>query len=134
MNEVVQFLKDNPVQFLASVDGKNNARVRPFQFMLEKDGKLIFCTSNRKEVYREIKNNPNIELCAASKDNAWIRLSGKAVFENDMEIKKRIFEISPLVKAIYKQPDNPIFETFYLKGAKAVFADFSGNPPRTVML
>ncbi|WKV08635.1 hypothetical protein Q2T46_14070 [Thermoanaerobacterium sp. CMT5567-10] len=30
--------------------------------MLEKDGKLYFCTSNKKKVYDEIKLNPYIEL------------------------------------------------------------------------
>lgn len=37
---------------------------------------------------------------------------------------------NPIVKNNYQTPDNPIFEVFYLADAKAVIADFSGNPPR----
>lgn len=134
LNEVVQFLKDNPVQYLATVDGGNKPKVRPFQFMLEKDGKLYFCTSNKKDVYKELAGNPYVELCATSKDMVWIRLSGRVVFSADMDLKEKVLEKSPLVKSLYKQPDNPAFEVFYLEDAKAVFADFSGRPPRTAEL
>lgn len=134
MNEVVKFLIENPVQYLGTADKNGNAKVRPFQFMLEKNGKLYFCTSNQKDVYGEIKNNPNIELCTSSPSYAWIRLSGKVVFSSDLSIKTAIIEQSPLVKSIYKTPDNPIFEMFYLENAKAIIADFSGQAPRTIIL
>lgn len=41
---------------------------------------------------------------------------------------------NPIVKGQYQTADNPIFEVFYLDGAKAVIADFSGNPPKEYML
>lgn len=134
MNEVVKFLVENPVQFLGTTGLDGNPKVRPFQFMLERDGKLFFCTSNQKEVYKEIKNNPNIELCTSSPSFAWMRLSGTVAFSDDMDIKAAVIEHSPLVKSIYKSPDNPAFEIFYLKNAKAVIADFSGQPPKTYNL
>ncbi|WP_432403298.1 pyridoxamine 5'-phosphate oxidase family protein [Wukongibacter sp. M2B1] len=134
MKEVVNFLNQNPIQYLATTDKDGNPKVRPFQFMLERDGKLFFGTANNKKVYDEIKNNSNIELCACSPNYAWIRLSGKVVFSNNMDIKTAIIEHSPLVKSIYKTPDNPIFEIFYLEDAKAVIADFSGQPPKEYSL
>lgn len=36
---------------------------------------------------------------------------------------------NPIVKGQYQNADNPIFKVFYLENAKAVIADFSGNPP-----
>lgn len=134
MNEVLNFLNENPVQYLGTTDKDGSPKVRPFQFMLEKDGKLFFGTSNQKEVYREIKNNPSIELCTSSKTFAWLRLSGKVVFSNDLNIKAEVIEHSPLVKSIYKTPDNPTFEIFYLENAKAIIADFSGQPPKEYTL
>ena len=109
MNEVLNFLKSNPVQFLATVGLDNKPKVRPFQFMLEKDGKLFFCTSNEKEVYKEIKSNPYVELCSSSLESVWVRLHGKVVFKNDPDIKSKILENNPLIKSIYQTPDNPIF-------------------------
>lgn len=134
MNEVVGFLNENPIQYLGTTDKEGNPKVRPFKFMLERDGKLFFCTSNQKEVYQELKNNSNIELCVNSPKYIWIRLSGRAVFSNDLAIKAQILKDNSLVKTIYKVPDNPIFEIFYLENAKAIIADFSGQPPRIINL
>lgn len=130
MKEVVQFLKDNAVQYFATVGLDGRPKARPFQFMLEKEGRLYFCTSNEKEVYKELQNNPYIELVTSSPEFAWMRLSGKVTFSNDLETKATIIEAHPLVKSIYQTAENPIFEIFYLEEAQAVIADFSGNPPQ----
>ncbi|MBP3911798.1 MAG: pyridoxamine 5'-phosphate oxidase family protein [Niameybacter sp.] len=134
MNEVIQFLNENPVQYFATVGLDGRPKVRPFQFMLEQDGKLYFCTNNTKEVYKEMQNTPYVEIVTSSSTFAWMRLSGKVTFSNDLEIKKVIIEASPLVKSLYQTAENPIFEIFYLDEANAVIADFSGNPPKTYVL
>ena len=60
-------------------------------------------------------------------------LTEKAVFVNDMEAKEMCMN-NPIVKGQYDKADNPIFEVFYLDDAKAVIADFSGNPPKEYTL
>lgn len=134
MNEVIQFLNENPVQYFATVGLDGRPKVRPFQFMLEQDGKPYFCTNNTKEVYKEIQTTPYVEIVTSSSTFAWMRLSGKVTFSNDLEIKKAIIEASPLVKSLYQTAENPTFEIFYLDEANAVIADFSGNPPKTYVL
>lgn len=129
MNEVVKFLTENPVQYLATVGHDGKAKCRPFMFSFERDGKLWFNTGNQKNVYKDMQENPNIEICISSPDYAWLRISGKAVFVNDMEVKAAALE-NPIVKGNYQTPENPTFEVFYLADAHAVIADFSGNPPR----
>lgn len=129
MNEVVAFLNENPVQYLATVGRDGRAKCRPFMFAGEKDGKLWFCTNNQKEVYRDLQENPYTELSVSNAAYAWIRLSGKAVFEDDRSAKKMCIA-NPIVKGQYQTADNPIFEVFYLADAHAVIADFSGNPPK----
>jgi uncharacterized pyridoxamine 5'-phosphate oxidase family protein len=134
MNTVIDFLKKSQVQYLATIGNDRKSKVRPFQFMLEEGGKLYFCTSNKKEVYKEMMKHPYIEFCASGENFSWIRLSGRAVFSNNLSIKKKIQDESSLVKSIYKTPDNPVFEIFYLDDATAVIADFSSNPPKTFKL
>ncbi|MCH3973198.1 MAG: pyridoxamine 5'-phosphate oxidase family protein [Oscillospiraceae bacterium] len=129
MNEAVTFLKKNPVQYLATVGRDGKAKVRPFMFSGELGGKLWFCTNDTKEVYREMQENPDVEVCTADKTCAWLRLSGKAVFCEDRDAKEMCMKI-PMVKGIYHTADNPIFKVFYLENAHAVLADFSGNPPK----
>ena len=98
-------------------------------FAGEKDGKLWFCTNNTKDVYKDLQANPYTEVSVSSPAYAWIRLNGKAVFEDNMAVKEMCIQ-NPIVKGQYQTADNPIFEVFYLDGAHAVIADFSGNPPQ----
>lgn len=128
MNKIVEFLQANPVQYLATVGRDGKAKCRPFMFSLEKDGKLWFCTNNTKSVYQDMQQNPEIEISVSSPDYAWIRLAGKAVFEDNKEVKEACME-NPIVKGQYQTAENPIFEVFYLENPHGVIADFSGNPP-----
>ncbi len=133
MSEVVTFLQENPVQYLATVGRDGKPKCRPFMFCFEREGKLWFCTNNTKEVYKDLQENPYVEVSTSSPAYAWIRLSGKAVFADDRAVKEGCME-NPIVKGQYQSADNPIFVVFYLEEAKAVLADFSGNPPREYTL
>ena len=134
VNAVTEFLVKSQVQYLATIGLDDKPKVRPFQFMREEGGRLYFCTSNQKPVFREMQKHPYVEFCASGANFSWLRLNGKVEFSNDLELKARIQNASPVVKSIYQTPDNPAFEVFYLDGAAATIADFSGNPPRTFRL
>ena len=133
MNEVVKFLQENPVQYLATVGRDGRAKCRPFMFAGEMDGRLWLCTNSTKDVYKDMQANPNIEISVSSPAYAWIRLNGRAVFEDNLSAKEMCIR-NPIVKSQYQTADNPIFEVFYLADAHAVIADFSGNPPREYSL
>lgn len=128
MKKVVDFLLANPVQYLATVGRDGKAKCRPFMFCLEKDGKLWFCTNNTKNVYKDMQDNPEIEVAVSDSSYTWLRLSGKAVFENNMEVKEACMN-NPIVKGQYASADNPIFKVFYIENPHGIIADFSGNPP-----
>lgn len=49
MEKVIKFLQENSILFLATIGLDGKPKVRPFQFMLENEGKLYFCTSNQKK-------------------------------------------------------------------------------------
>lgn len=134
MEETIEFLTRNTSQFLATIGLDGKPKVRPFQLMMQEGEKLYFCTSNRKAVFGELRNNPQAQLCAAAPDFSWIRVSGKAVFVEETALKERVLNSHPLVKSIYLTADNPIFEVFYFEGGEAVISDFSGNPPRRFAL
>ena len=74
MQRVVEFLQANPVQYLATVGRDGKAKCRPFMFCLEKDGKLWFCTNNQKDVYKDMQENPEIEVSIADAAFAWMRM------------------------------------------------------------
>ena len=134
MKEVVDFLRDGKVLYLATSGMDGTPKVRPFGFMREEQGKLYFCTSNRKKVFEEMRKQPSVEFCCMGEGARWMRLHGKAVFDGDAALKARVLDSNEMVKSIYKSGDNPIFEVFHLADAEAVIADFSGNPPKTIPL
>ena len=128
MNKIVEFLNTNPVQYLATVGRDGKAKRRPFMFSDELEGKLWFCTNSPEDVYKDMQKNPEVEISVSSPEYAWLRLHGKAVFENNKAAKEMCIR-NPIVKGQYQTADNPIFEVFYLENAHGVIADFSGNPP-----
>jgi len=135
MRLIVDFLRKSQTQYLATIGTDGRPKVRPFQFKLEDGGKLYFSTTNDKQVYKEIVQRPYVELCACGENWSWLRLSGKVVFSQDRSIKSKIIEEAvPLIKAVYKTPDNPLWALFYLDEAVATIADLSGKPPQTFRL
>lgn len=131
MDEVLAFLKDNPIFYLATVEG-NIPKVRPFGFAMNFEGKLYFCTNNQKPVFRQLKDNPNFEVCTTSKTNEWLRLKGKAVFNTTGQTKQAALDAMPMLKNMYSVNDT-LFELFYIEDAEATFSDMKGGS-RTIKL
>lgn len=122
MDEIVRFVQESKVFFIASVDG-DSARVRPFAFIMQFESKLYFTTGNQKKFYRQAKANPNLEFCAMHPDGRWLRVSGQAVFDGNAAAKAKAFEVMPGLAEIYKGPDAPDFEVFYLdKPAATIYS------------
>lgn len=131
MNEVLKFLTDNPTFYIATVDG-DLPKVRPFGFIMEFEGKLYFCTSNQKDVYKQLKANSQFEISTTSKTGEWLRLKGKAVFNTNKQTKQAALAASPFLGRMYSVDDS-IFELFYIENGEATFRDMKGNS-RTVKL
>lgn len=133
MDKVFEFLKENPLQYCATIGLDGKPKVRPFQVMYREGGNLFFSTGARKAVYAELINNPNIEI-SVSTMSRWLRIRGKVVWTEDRKAKEKVISASPLVKSIYKNPDNPDLKVFYIAEAEAVINDFSSNPPEIFKL
>jgi uncharacterized pyridoxamine 5'-phosphate oxidase family protein len=131
MNEVLKFLLENSTFYLSTVDG-DTPKVRPFGFVMNYNGKLCFCTSNQKDVFKQLKANPKFEISTTSKTGGWLRLFGKAVFITSPESKKAALDSEPNLRNLYSEGDK-IFEIFYADEAKATFYTMSGTA-RTVKL
>ncbi|HMM19149.1 MAG TPA: pyridoxamine 5'-phosphate oxidase family protein [Selenomonadales bacterium] len=124
MNEVLAFLKDNPIFYLATVEG-NIPKVRPFGFIMEYEGKLYFSTSNQKPVYKQLRANPHFEVSTTAKTGEWLRLHGKAVFDTNKGTKQAALDAMPMLSKMYSVDDS-IFELFYVEDGEATFNDMKG--------
>lgn len=112
MSKIVEYLNKNKVgQFATIKDGE--VVMRPFHFIMEKDGRFYFGTANDKEVYKELMANPTAGF-AVMDNMQWLRLRGKVEFVNDATVKEEMFAIEPLLSSVYKTPESDRFEAFYI--------------------
>ena len=122
MKEVRDFIKEAGVYYLATIDN-GKPRVRPFGTIEIFEDKLYIQTGKGKNVYKQILDNPNVELCAF-KDGKWIRLSGELVSDNRVEAKKDMLDKNPNLRGMYNENDNNTI-VLYFKNAKAVISSFT---------
>ncbi len=133
MNTALEFIKANPVFHLATVDG-TKARVRPFGFIMKRNNRLYFCTNKTKEVYKQLKQNPDIEISDMGTSGTWLRIRGKIAFDETREAKAEVFKQSPDLLKIYpKGADDELFVTFYFTEAVATLFSFT-EAPKTIPL
>lgn len=128
MNTAFEFIKANPVFHIATVDG-DKARVRPFGFIMTRNNTLYFCTNKTKDVYKQLKQNPDIEISVMGSKDTWLRIRGRIAFDETRESKVQAFEQSPNLLRIYpKGADDEIFVTFYFTEAVATLFSFTSAP------
>jgi uncharacterized pyridoxamine 5'-phosphate oxidase family protein len=127
MDTALEFIKASPVFHIATVDGAK-ARVRPFGFIMKRNNKLYFCTNKTKDVYKQLKKNPDIEISDMG-NNVWLRIRGRIAFDETREAKAQAFEQSPDLLRIYpKGADDELFVTFYFTEAVATLFSFTEAP------
>ncbi|HMK76229.1 MAG TPA: pyridoxamine 5'-phosphate oxidase family protein [Thermodesulfobacteriota bacterium] len=127
MNTALEFIKASPVFHIATVDGAK-ARVRPFSFIMKRNNKLYFCTNKTKDVYKQLKQNPDIEISDMG-NNVWLRIRGRIAFDETREAKAQAFEESSNLLRIYpKGADDETFVTFYFTEAVATLFSFTEAP------
>lgn len=125
MQEVCDFLKKCGTYYLATVDG-DQPRVRPFGTAHVFENRLYIQTGKVKEVSKQMKKNPKIEICAMT-GGQWIRIQATAVEDERLEAKTSLLEAYPNLKSRYTVTDNNM-QVLYLKNAIATIASFTNAP------
>jgi len=125
MDEILAFLEKNPIFYLAT-DDDGQPRVRPFGFHMVFDGKFYMVTALPKKVCKQMEKNPKVEFCSMAPDTHFLRVSGEVVFDNDnMDAKKKVFEVMPDLLKMYGSAENPAMSVFYLKDMHATMASLT---------
>ena len=121
-------LKANPNGVIATQD-KGKCKTRVFQYLFSQENKVYFCTSNEKAVFEQIKANPYISFCTYPADfSPVLSINGKAVFVSDLALKARALDENPGIKGLYKTPENPVFEIFYIDVEEVETFSFAEGP------
>ncbi|MBO4359254.1 MAG: pyridoxamine 5'-phosphate oxidase family protein [Erysipelotrichaceae bacterium] len=125
MQEILDFLHECKTYYLAT-DDNGQPRVRPFGTAEEFEGKLYIQTGKKKDVYRQLLENPKAEICAFSK-GTWLRIAGELIPDDRVEAKKDMLDKNPSLRGMYDENDDNTI-VLYFKDAKAVFYSFGGEP------
>lgn len=97
MSAVLDYLKESGVFYLSTMDG-NQPRVRPFGAVCEFEGKLYFITAKTKNVYKQLLENPRVEISAMKGQDSWIRLDGEVKMDDRREARAAMLEAVPVLK------------------------------------
>ena len=122
MKEIYEFLKNAGTYYIATVDN-NKPKVRPFGTIEIFEDKLYIQTSKKKDVFKQISLNPNVEICAFL-NGKWIRLAGKLVVDDRVEAKRHMLDCYPNLKGMYSETD-PNTAVLYFESATATIYSFT---------
>jgi uncharacterized pyridoxamine 5'-phosphate oxidase family protein len=126
MQEVYDFLKKCGHYFIATADG-DQPRVRPFGTAVIFENRLYIQTGKKKNVSRQMKANPKIEICALDLPSGkWLRIAATVVEDDRLEAKKHVLDQYPELKSMYSADDSNT-QVLYLKNVTATFSSFEGE-------
>ena len=127
VNKLHEFLDKAGYFFIATTEG-NQPRLRPFGAHYPKDGKEYFTVGDKKAVYRQMIENPLVEIVALTpNDMRWLRFTGKAVFEDDDALREEIFEANPSLRNEYPSDSEQKMALFRLEDATAKIINPDGS-------
>ncbi len=121
------FHKNKEVAFATSVDGKPHLRI--FQIMKIDGNSIYFATSPKKEVYAQLRENPNVAILDL-KGASFARVSGTIDFDIPDEIQREIFETNPVLPHLYKTYKDLVY--LRLPAEQADYFDLRTTPPTLI--
>ena len=128
--ELVELLEDKRVVYFATVNQDGHPRVRPFSVAKVKDGKIYFFTGSFKEVYKELKANPNVEFSIQG-GGASIRVRGIVKFEDSREIVNYLLDKNPGLRELYKDRMETL-KVLYIEGGEVHIFEMKDPFSRTI--
>jgi len=102
-DDILQNLRKDPI-FVATVD-EGKPSLRPFEPAILYEEHIYLLTSNTKNVYHQLKANPNIEIVNMLNDEKWQRLSAQVEFDDRPEIMEAFIKDYTWVENHHKPND-----------------------------
>jgi uncharacterized pyridoxamine 5'-phosphate oxidase family protein len=126
MKKALEFLQESKVFYLATVEG-DQPRVRPFGVVFEYEGKLYIVSNNTKKCFKQISENPKVEISSMNPKGEWLRLAGELAVDERREVKEFALEAAPSLKSLHSVDDG-IFEALYFTKGTATISSFTAAP------
>lgn len=125
--EIIEFINKNPIAYMATVDG-NKPRVRAMGTYRADENGIIFSMQSPKDVYKQLKANPETELCYFA-DGVQVRINGQLEELTDTKIKEEIVEKRAFYKPGVEKMGLDYVGAFIVKNAKATVLSMKEPQP-----
>ena len=128
IEQAYSFLKQNEDLAFATVGSDGKPKIRVFQVMKidEQTNTIYFATAPGKEVFKQLKNNPSVEMLAMS-GNISVRIAGDAIFDVPDSMGEEIYFANPVLSRLYE--DYRKLAYFRVPVKTLDYFDLSTNPP-----
>jgi len=128
MDKIYTFLEQHKEIAFATVGSDGKPKIRVFQIMKidEVNKALYFATAPNKEVCKQLKNNPAIELLSMA-GNVSIRIGGDAIFNVSDTICREIYNTNAILQRLYEDYQKLVY--FRLSIHSLDYFDLNTNPP-----
>ncbi len=104
LSDCVKFATENPVTYLATMDG-DQPRVRALGMWFADKTGFYYQSGTTKNIYGQLLKNPKVELCFCTPPGAemkMMRVTGKVEFLEDKALEDRMYRDRPFLKDIMK--------------------------------
>lgn len=116
VTKVAEFLDKAKVFYFLTTIG-DQPKGRPFGFHMVVDDKLYFGCGTFKNVFKQLTENPKVEVLAVN-GGEFMRYDGEAVVVKDDALTAKVREMSPQIMAMYDK-NGWEMGLFYLKNGHA---------------
>jgi len=123
--DIISFVNANPVCYLATVEG-NAPHVRAMGMYKADNRGILLQTGAIKGMYNELIQNPKIELCFNGGEKV-VRISGKAEFLEDQNLKEEIVKSRPFLKPLVNAQGYDVIKVFRVANAIATVWTMAAN-------
>jgi len=131
LSECIRFAAENPVTYIATVDG-DQLRVRAFAMWFVDNTGFYYHSGTPKSVYQQLKKNSKVEFCfyapGAQDTRRMMRIRGMVEFLESKSLEERLSKDRPWVKDLLKSaPKEAQLAMFRIAHGEAYFWTMENN-------
>ena len=130
INTCIEFANENKMCcYLATLDN-DQPRVRAMQFWFANQTGFYFQTGTIKDLYKQLKTNPKVEVCFYKPDKmpgTTLRIAGKIEFVDDKQLKEKVMVERPFLKEMGLTSESPVLIIFRIAHGEAHFWTMETN-------
>jgi len=130
INTCIEFANENKMCcYLATLDN-DQPRVRAMQFWFADKTGFYFQTGTIKELYKQVKTNPKVEVCFYTPGKmigTMLRVAGEIEFVDDKQMKEKVMVERPFLKEMGLTSESPNLIIFRITHGEAHFWTMETN-------